>query len=219
MPKTAILLGASGAVGKELLELLVNDERYDTIKLFSRCKSDITHSKIEDHVVDMFELDKYRDDFTADEVFCCIGTTKAKTPDRETYHKIDYGVPNEAAMLAKANGINTFIVISAIGANANSSIFYNRTKGQMQDAVLKQNITNTHILQPSLIVADRKETRIMEKAAQGFMWLINPLLFGSAAKYRSIKAKTIAKAMLWLANNNYPDVMLTSDEIQKLGNK
>lgn len=219
MPKTAILLGASGAVGKQLLQLLINDERYNTIKLFSRSKSDITHSKIEDHVVDLFELDKYQTDFTADEVFCCIGTTKAKTPDSETYHKIDYGIPAEAAKLANKNGISTFIVVSAIGADANSSIFYNRTKGQMQNAVLKENINNTHILQPSLIVAERKETRIAEKVVQGFMWLLNPLLFGGAAKYRSIKAKTIANAMLWLANNNYPDIMLTSDEIQKVGGK
>lgn len=219
MSKTAILLGASGAVGKQLLQLLINDERYDRIKLFSRGKSAITHPKIEDHVVDLFELDKYQTDFIADEVFCCIGTTKAKTPDSETYHKIDYGIPAEAAKLANNNGISTFIVISAIGADADSTIFYNRTKGQMQEAVLKQNITNTHILQPSLIVAERKETRLAEKVAQGFMWLLNPLLFGGAAKYRSIRAKTIANAMLWLANNNYPEVIITSDKIQKIGGK
>lgn len=216
MKKSAIILGASGAVGHELLQLLLADERYDTIKLFSRSKSDISHAKIEEHVIDMFELANYKAVFTADEVYCCIGTTKAKTPDKETYKKIDFGIPAVAAKLAKENDIQAFIVISAIGADADSSIFYNRTKGEMQEAVLGESIPKTHILQPSLIVANRKENRVMENVAEGFMWLLNPLLFGNAAKYKSIKAKTIAKAMVKLANNGYNDVIITSDKIREI---
>lgn len=219
MSKTAILIGGSGAVGSELLQLLLTDDRYDKVKLFLRSKGDVSHPKIEEHIIDMFQLEKYTDVFTGDEVYCCIGTTKAQTPDKETYRKIDYGIPAAAAKLAAANGIKTFVVISAIGADADSSIFYNKTKGEMQDAVLSENIPKTHILQPSLIVAKRKDSRIVEKAAQGFMWLLNPLLFGGAAKYRSIKANTIAKAMLWLANNEYHVTIVASDKIEELGKK
>jgi uncharacterized protein YbjT (DUF2867 family) len=217
MSKTAIVLGASGAVGSELLDLLLADSRYEKVKLFARSKSNIAHAKIEEHVIDMFELEKHKDVFTADEVYCCIGTTKAKTPDKDTYRNIDYGIPVAAAKLASANGIKTFIVISAIGADAGSSIFYNRTKGEMQEGVLAENRAKTYILQPSLILANRKDNRIVEKVAEGFIWLLNPLLFGGAAKYRSIKAVTIAKAMLWLANNSYPEVIVPSDKIEKLG--
>ncbi|ALM49386.1 nucleoside-diphosphate sugar epimerase [Flavobacterium psychrophilum] len=217
MKKSAILLGASGGVGSELLKLLLADDRYETVKLFSRSKSDINHAKIEDHVIDLFELEKYKDVFTADEVYCCIGTTKAKTPDKETYKKIDFGIPATAAKLAKENGISTFLVISAIGADADSSIFYNRIKGEMQDAVLDEGIAKTHILQPSLIVAHRKDNRVMEKIAEGFMWLLNPLLVGNAAKYKSIKAETIARALIKLANNGYRAVIVTSDKIRTLG--
>ena len=216
MKKSAILLGASGGVGSELLKLLLADDRYEKVKLFSRSKSDISHAKIEDHVVDLFELEKYKDVFTADEVYCCIGTTKAKTPDKETYKKIDFGIPAAAAKLAKENGISTFLVISAIGADADSSIFYNRLKGEMQDAVLGEGIAKTHILQPSLIVAHRKDNRVMEKIAEGFMWLLNPLLFGNAAKYKSIKAETIARALIKLANNGHRAVIITSDKIRKI---
>lgn len=217
MKKSAILLGASGGVGSELLKLLLADDRYEKVKLFSRSKSDINHAKIEDHVVDLFELEKYKDVFTADEVYCCIGTTKAKTPDKETYKKIDFGIPATAAKLAKENGISTFLVISAIGADADSSIFHNRIKGEMQDAVLDEGIAKTHILQPSLIVAHRKDNRVMEKIAEGFMWLLNPLLVGNAAKYKSIKAETIARALIKLANNGYRAVIVTSDKIRTLG--
>lgn len=216
MPKTAILLGGSGAVGSELLQLLLADNRYEKIKLFARSSINTIDPRIEEHLIDLFELDKYAYLFTGDEVYCCIGTTKAKTPDKETYRQIDYGIPVTAAKLAAANNIKTYIVISAIGADADSSIFYNRTKGEMQDDVLAENIHKVHILQPSLILAERKDNRIVEKAAEGFMWLINPILFGGAAKYKSIKAATIAKAMLWLANNNYREAIVTSDRIENI---
>jgi uncharacterized protein YbjT (DUF2867 family) len=216
MAKTAILLGATGATGAELLSLLLADERYTTVKLFSRTPATIQHPKIQEHVIDMFELEKHATDFTGDDVFCCIGTTKAQTPDQGTYYKIDYGIPATAAKLAKANGIPTFIVISAIGADARSSIFYNRTKGQMQEAVISHGILKTHVLQPSLIVAQRKDKRLMEKIAAGVMALLNPLLFGGAAKYKSIKAADIAKAMVTLANGLYIDIIISSDKIQRI---
>ena len=214
MPKTAILLGGSGAVGSELLQLLLADNRYEKIKLFARSSINTIDPRIEEHLIDLFALDTYTGLFTGDEVYCCIGTTKAKTPDKETYRQIDYGIPVAAAKLAAANNIKTYIVISAIGADADSSIFYNRTKGEMQDDVLAENIHKIHILQPSLILAERKDNRIVEKTAEVFMWLINPLLFGGAAKYKSIKATTIAKAMLWLANNSYREAIVTSDKIE-----
>lgn len=219
MPKTAIILGASGATGGEVLRLLLNDSRYEKVKLFSRSSINKTHTKIEEYLVDLFELEKHIADFTADEVYCCIGTTKSKTPDKNTYQKIDYGIPVTAAALAHINKIPVFIVISALGANSDSRIFYNRTKGEMQEDVLGANIPKTHILQPSLIEAERKENRIMENIAACVMRFLNPLLFGGMAKYRSIKADTIAKAMLWLANNAYEAIFIPSDEIARLGKK
>ena len=219
MDKTAIILGASGATGKEVLKILLEDHRYSEIKLFTRSSINLTHPKIKEYITDLFELENLKSDFTADEVYCCIGTTKAKTPDKEVYKKIDYGIPVTAARLCKENNIKTYIVISAIGANINSSVFYSRTKGEMQQAVLENGILNTHILQPSLILAERNDKRIGEKIASGIMWLLNPLLFGNAARYKSISAKDIAKAMVWLCNNPYPDQIIQSHTIEEIADK
>lgn len=217
MAKTAIILGASGATGNEVLKLLLEDSRYNSIKLFSRSSIDNPHPKIKEFTVDLFDLEKHQANFIADEVYCCIGTTKAKTPDLETYHKIDYGIPLAAAKLAKQNNIPVFAVISAIRADPKSSIFYSRTKGEMQEAIMSLKIPTTYILQPSLIIAERPDGRLGEKISAAIMKLFNPLFIGSMEKYRSIKAVTIAKAMVWLCNNHYPEVIVKSDELAKLG--
>ncbi len=213
MKKIAIILGATGLTGSILLKNLLNDPSFEKIKLFSRSSAEINSQKIEEHLIDMFQLEKYSEAFTADVVFCCIGTTKAKTPDNETYKKIDYGIPVTAAKLAKQNGIETFIVISAMGADENSGIFYNKTKGEMQRDVLKQQIKNTYILQPSLIAGDRDENRLGEKIATFFMKIFGFLV---PKKYKIIKAETIAEAMLILAKQDYSEKIITSEKIKEI---
>jgi uncharacterized protein YbjT (DUF2867 family) len=216
MAKTAIILGATGATGKELLNLLLDDNRYSRIKLFSRSAWGKSHPKVEEYITDLFKLEEHAAAFTAHEVFCCIGTTKAKTPNKDVYHKIDYGIPVTAAKLAKQNGTGTFIVVSAIGSNPKSSVFYVRTKGEMERDVLAQNLPKTHLLQPSLIVAQRPDNRVAEKIFTGLWAVLNPLFMGRLAKYRSIKAADIAKAMVKLANTNYRETIIPSDKIQQL---
>ena len=149
MKKTAILLGASGLTGSLLLKLLLSDSEFDKIKLFSRKASGHTNPKIEEHIVDVLQLQNCAADFIGDVVFCCIGTTKDKTPDETDYKSIDFGIPVAAAKLAKQNNIPAFIVISALGANSKSLIFYNRIKGEMEQSVMALKIHKTHILEPS----------------------------------------------------------------------
>lgn len=211
--KTAIILGATGLTGSILLEKLIDDDSFERIKLFSRNSTGESNPKVEEHLVDLFQLEKYSNDFTADVVFCCVGTTKAKTPNKETYRKIDYGIPVTAAKLAKKNGIKTFIVISALGANENSGVFYNKTKGEMQQDVLNQNIEKTYILQPSLIVGDRIESRFGENSAEIFMKVFGFLV---PKKYKVIKAETIAEAMHILAKEGYSQKIITSEKIKEI---
>jgi len=163
MKKTAILLGASGLTGGLLLELLLSDSDFGKIKLFSRKESGLTNPKIEEHIVDTLQLENYAAEFTGDVVFCCIGTTKAKTPDETDYKSIDFGIPVAAAKLAKQNNIPAFIVISALGANVKSLIFYSRIKGEMEQSVIDLKIPKTHILEPSLIAGDRIEQVVGER--------------------------------------------------------
>ncbi len=215
--KTAILLGATGLTGGILLDLLLKNETYTKVKLFSRTSVGFTHPKIEEHLIDLLQLENYSTDFTGDEIFCCIGTTKKKSPDKETYKKIDFGIPVAAAKLAKQNNINAIIIISALGADAKSSVFYNQIKGEMENAVIAQKIKITYILQPALIGGKRSEKRAGEWIFKQVMKVFNVMLVGNLAKYKTIEPETIAKAMLWLANNPYHEVKIESDVLKKIG--
>lgn len=214
--KTAILLGATGLTGSMLLNRLITDESYTTIKLFSRSASGNKSPKIKEFVGDVLQLESYKSDFTADEVFCCIGTTSAKTKDRSVYKAIDYGIPVSASNLAKENKIPTLLVMSSMGANARSNVFYSRTKGEMEEAVLDQKIPNTYILRPSLILGDRNERRIGESIGAFVMKLTNALLVGRLKKYRAIEADCIAAAMIKLAKSKPDMQVVSSDVIQEL---
>ncbi len=218
MVKTAIVLGATGLTGNILLKMLLDDERYGHVTVFGRNSCDIKHPKLEEYIIDLFQLEHYANKFKADEVYCCIGTTKAKTSDKDTYIKIDYGIPVAAAKLCKENGIETFVVISALGAKKNSKVFYNRTKGKMEAEVLAQQIPNTYILQPSLISGKREEFRLGEYVFKTLMGLIKPIFrFGDLKRYQPIAPETIAKCMVWLTNNVYASGRIKSKKIQEIG--
>ena len=164
-----------------------------------------------------FELENFEKDFEADEVFCCIGTTAKKTSDKTVYKAIDYGIPVTAAKLSKRNNIPTFMVVSAMGANARSNIFYNKTKGEMERDVLLQKIINTYVLQPSIIGGNRKETRIGEKIGLFIFKIIQPLFIGKLQNYKIIEAEEIAQAMVNLANSkNSKEKIITSNTIKNI---
>lgn len=216
--KTAIILGATGLIGSLLLDQLLQDDSYNLIKVFARRSTGKVSPKIEEYIIDLMLLEDYKEDFIGDEVYCCIGTTTAKTKDRSIYKSIDYGIPVTAAKLAKANGINTMVTISSMGADKNSPIFYNRTKGEMEEAVLTQEIKNTYILRPSLIKGSRKENRIGEQIGSFIAKIIDPLLIGKMKNYRSIKATTIANAMQIIVKKPSESSIVLSDEIKNIVN-
>jgi uncharacterized protein YbjT (DUF2867 family) len=216
MGKTAIVLGATGLTGGLLTRALLNDDRYACVKLISRKSIGESHPKLQEHCIDMTALLAHKNLFTADELFCCIGTTKAKTPDEAAYRKIDFDIPLNAAKLCKQNGIPTFVVMSSLGADPNSKVFYSRLKGQMETEVLNQGIEKVVIVRPSLISGYRNEKRLGELWAKRIMKLLNPLLFGPLKVYRSIHPQCIAKAMLWLANALTEKTVFLSDELQTI---
>lgn len=217
MNKTTIILGATGLTGGLLLQRLLDDDAYSCVKLFSRRSVGFEHPKIKEFLGDIINLQDYKTDFTGDEVFCCIGTTKAKTKDEALYKSIDFGIPSKAAKLAKENNIPFFAVISAMDANAKSSIFYNRTKGEMENEVLAQDIKHTYILRPSLIKGNRSEMRVGEDVGNLVLQFMNPFMIGRLKKYRSIKAETIADALWKLPTVNPKKQILLSDEIKEIG--
>ena len=216
MGKTALILGITGLVGEALAKSILADTRYDKLLSFHRRKSGIEHPKLEEHIVDLFKLESYADQFKADVVFCCIGTTQSKTSDKNEYKKIDYGIPLAASKLCKRNGIKKLIVISALGANPDSRVFYNKIKGEMERDVLQQNLEETYFLQPSLLDGDRKESRTMEKIAISAFKVLNLVLVGALQKYQSIKPEALVATMHYLAFNEFLEVRIESDEIKKI---
>jgi uncharacterized protein YbjT (DUF2867 family) len=219
MEKKAIILGITGLTGTVLAKQLFEDDEYTEVISFHRRKSGLENPKLTEHVVDLFELEKEKARFNADVVFCCIGTTQAKTEDKEMYKAIDYGIPLQAAQLCKVNGIDTFVAISALGADAQSRIFYNRTKGEMQRDILKLAIKNSYFMQPALLAGERKDNRTGESIAIRAFKIINPILLGPLRKYRSIKPAKIAKTMRFVAKNGYKKSLIESDEIQQIAHE
>lgn len=210
MQKTAILFGATGLTGSLVLEQLISDKNYVTIKVFSRKRTSISHPKVKEYIGDLFKLDVFKEDMTGDEAYICIGTTKKKTPDHELYRKIDLGIPAQVAKICKANGVSVLAVVSAIGANAESAVPYNKIKGEMENAVISANIAQTYILRPSFIAGDRKEHRTGEKIGVA---IFKSLRFLIPKKYRAVEAASIASKMIELCNSNKPSKIIESNEI------
>lgn len=219
MGKTALILGATGLTGKLLLNRLLADDSYECVKVFSRRPLGLQHAKLEIFIGDLLKLEQFESDFKGDELFCCIGTTASKTKDKGKYKQVDFGIPVSAANLCKKNGIETFLVVSALGASAESQIFYNRTKGEMEQAVLMQHIPNTYILRPSLIKGFREEQRLGETIGAIVMSIAQAFLIGKYKKYRAIEAGTIAKALHRLAQSKPSLKIIESDKIEELGNQ
>ncbi|PCE62884.1 Rossmann-fold NAD(P)-binding domain-containing protein [Sediminicola luteus] len=217
--KTAIILGATGLTGGLLLTRLLADGSFGKILSFSRRPVGFKHPKLQEHILDVLKLNEQAELFYADMVFCCIGTTRKKTPDKTLYRAIDLGIPQQAALLCQRNRIETFMVISALGANPDSWFFYNRLKGEMETGVLQAQIPHTYILQPSLILGPRQEQRWGEKIGAVLSKAGQFLMIGPFKKYRPIAAETIAACMHFLALNPYPIDRMASDKIAAIGKK
>lgn len=213
----AILLGASGLIGGELLKFLLADPNYSKVKIIVRKELPITNKKLEQIIADFTTIEAYKDKLQADVVFSCLGSTKKKTPDLKEYYQIDHDYPLLVAKLAKDHGVESFHLVSSLGANRSSSVFYTRMKGETEDDISNLGFKSFHIYRPSLLTGARIENRFMEKLAECIMTVLNPLLLGSLKKYRSIPGKTVASAMYKQSLINSVGIFVyPSDKIKKL---
>ncbi len=191
--KQAILFGASGYVGSCLLEELLNNADYSQVTVVVRKALDLSHPKLRTLIGDYSSLPGLKENIVADDVFITLGTTKKKTPDEKLYYQVDHDYPVLAAKIAKEKGAKAVFVVTAVGADAGSKIFYVRTKGETERDIIALGFERTSIFRPSMIMGNRKESRPLEKFLIGVFRVINPV-FGSA-KYRGIEAGDIARAM------------------------
>lgn len=217
MKKTAIIAGATGSVGTALVPLILEDPRYTAVVVLLRKELPLSHPKLRQVQIDFDRIKAYADHIRGDTVFCCLGTTAGQTPDRNEYRKIDFKYPLDLAWIAQENGARSYHLVSAMGANAKSGIFYNRTKGQLEAELKTIPFDNVHIYRPSLLDGKRKEYRFTETLLNKIMQVINPILIGSLRPYRSIKTECVAKAMLRYSLEKKSGIFIhQSDQIQQM---
>lgn len=211
--KTALLVGATGLTGNLLLDLLLNNKDYQKVIVYTRRTLGINHSKLEEKIID---FDKLNETVQADDVYCCLGTTIKQAGSKPAFEKVDYEYPLKIAKLQKQASSKKFMLISAMGADASSIIFYSKIKGKLENELKQLGYESLSIFRPSFITGDRKEKRTGEKIGLVFMKLINPLLIGPLKKYKAVSALAIAKAMIHFASlNQVSNQIILSDEIKK----
>ncbi|MDP4277206.1 MAG: NAD-dependent epimerase/dehydratase family protein [Bacteroidota bacterium] len=217
MGQTAIVFGATGLVGGELVnELLVNKD-YDKVIAVTRRKIPIGGPKLEQlKLHDFKQLGQLKNKLDASAYFCCIGTTIKKTGSKEAFRKVDYDIPFMIAKMAEALKVPSLVVISSIGATTKTANFYLRTKGEMELAVHETYSGNLSFIRPSLLIGHRSEYRFGESLAIFFMKLFGWLFVGPLKKYRGIKAKDVARAMVLISRQKKPKKVYGTLELRQL---
>lgn len=205
--RTAVIFGATGLVGRLCLDLLLADQRYVRVVAIGRREPTQSDPKL---VVRRAALDAVEalDDPTlsVDDVFCCLGTTLKKAGSQEAFRRVDLDYVVNAASFAKRHSARHFLMVSAVGADARSRVFYSRVKGEAESAVAKLGIEFVSIFRPSFILGPREESRLGERLGMVVAGVLSFAMVGPFTKYRPIAAATIARAMLAAAAAPAPGV-------------
>jgi uncharacterized protein YbjT (DUF2867 family) len=228
--RIALVLGATGLVGRHLLAALRREPRYGRVVVLSRralpsagpagppgTRGEVSRTEVsrrapafvvgsappgnagpavDVHQVDFDALDAHAGLFGVDDIFCCLGTTLRKAGSREAFRRVDLDYPLQAARLGRAAGARQFLLVSAVGADPSSRVFYNRAKGEVEAAVAGVGYPRMVILRPSLLLGKRRESRPGERVAEWIMRPLGPLMRGPLARYRPVEAEAVARAMV-----------------------
>lgn len=193
-----IIAGASGLIGQTLVKFLIQDNNFDFITIVARSPFKDTNIKLNNLVIS-FEDFKSIKLPRAEVAFCTLGTTIKTAGSEEAFYKVDHDYIVNFAKASFDSGVKTFIVVSALGADSSSNIFYNKVKGQTEEDLKNIGFKNLYILRPSLLLGDRLENRPGEKIAQKLSYILAPFLVGPFKKIRPIKASQVALKMQNLA--------------------
>ena len=211
--KTALLFGSSGLIGRHLLNILIQNNDYNKIKIFVRSEPEIKNSKIEIIKADFNNLKNHIEDIKGDDCFFCIGTTKKNSPDKNEYKRIERDMPVKIAEIAKANSVNSFIYVSSGFADPKNSGAYLRYKGEVEEELQKLNFSKLGIMRPSFLMGNRKEKRFGEKMGIFLFKLLSPLFLGPLKKMKPIRSEKVAQAMINVVQKDFKQTIFESNEI------
>ena len=215
--RTAIVAGASGLVGGHCLRRLLASGLHEHVVAFVRGPLNVTHKRLEQRTVDFERLGRMSAFPRVQDVFCCLGTTMKKAGSEAAFRKVDYEYVVRLAETSRRTGADHFYLVSAIGADPKSRVFYSRVKGEAEDSVAKLAFAGVHIFRPSFLIGRRLERRLGEAAGIAAARLVSGFFFGPARKYRPIKADTVARAMIVIAREGSPGAHIYyADEMEGL---
>ena len=205
----AIVIGATGAVGKELVRALLDDARYTEVAVFVRRDPDVTHSKLTAHVINFEQPDTWRALVTGDVLFSALGTSLKQAGSKEAQRRIDYDYQYMFAEAAHANGVPHLVLLSSLGADSRSSIFYLRLKGELDDAVQRLGFDTVHIVRPpSLIRPEAK--RLGETAVVKILQGLNAV--GIAKNLAPMSVDTVARCMMEIGTESRGGVQIITGQ-------
>ena len=214
--KIALVFGASGLVGSQLVSLLIKSSDYSKIKLFVRSPIKFDDSKVEVIQTDFNNLSNYINVIKGDDCFFCIGTTKKNSPDKNEYKRIELEIPKEIGQISKLNLVKSFSFVSSGYANPKHSGDYLRYKGLVEEELKRLQFDKLGILRPSFLIGERKENRIGEKIGILIFKILSPIFIGPLKKMKPIQANIVAKAMLNISKNDLTKNTFESNEIVEL---
>jgi uncharacterized protein YbjT (DUF2867 family) len=214
-PKKALIAGATGLVGNELLHILLEAKEYDTVTAIVRRPLTIQHPKLNEVIMDFDHLEEYSEHMAVDDVFCCLGTTIKKAKTKAAMKKIDADYPLALAKLTQKLGANHFLLISSMNANPHSKIWYSQMKGKLEEELATVPFETISILRPSLLLGQRNEFRLGEKIGATIFQALSFLFTGPLLKLKAIEGRQVATSMYSIAQINKQGVMIyPSDYLQ-----
>lgn len=200
-PKIAIVLGATGLVGRKLVNQLIQDDSISKIVLLLRRTAAFNHQKVEEFIVDFENVNSYAHLVKGDVLFSCMGTTLKQAGSKEAQYKVDYTYQFDVAITAEANSVSQYVLVSSANANAKSSIFYSRIKGELDEAAMRMDFDQVLIFRPSVLIGEREQKRAGEEIGAKIIHVLAKII-PSLKKYRGIKAEEVAAAMIQASKRN-----------------
>jgi len=218
--RTALVAGSSGLVGGHLLRQLLDNPAYDRVTALTRRALPLTHKKLVQQVVDFDRLAEVGDFPRVHDIFCCLGTTIRQAGSQDAFRKVDMTYVAELGRMAVRHRTTQFLVVTALGADPRSRVFYNRVKGETEEAIRRLQFEGIQIFRPSLLLGKREQIRPAERIAGLLSPLVGWVMMGPLARYRPIKAATVARAMVRVARDAPRGAhVYESDEIRRLGRR
>jgi uncharacterized protein YbjT (DUF2867 family) len=198
--RKALIVGATGLIGGYCLQTLIDDPNYSEVIALVRKASLKSHPKLKTVVIKFENLEDELSKIQAHDVYCCLGTTIKKAGSQEAFKNIDFALVVKVAELMRKQGAEQFLIVSSLGADKDSKVFYSRVKGEMESALQELGYPCLRIIRPSLLLGTRKEFRLGEKIAAILTPVLKPLLFSSLKKYRPVEAEKVARFMVKVAH-------------------